>query len=235
MLIYKKLSKHPRIKTNKKQKAILIGGTGSTGSILLEKLLKSPHWEQVTSIARKPVLNGRKHSKLTDITISSFNELLSTKNNWNNHDVFFNCIGTTKKRSGSAKNFQKIELDISIKAAKMASEANIPHASLISAKGANPNQWSKDWIHPLFYLKIMGKKEQSLINENFVSISIFRPGMLIRSTNNNLFQQIFDYTSTSLRVEQLADAMIRDAKSENKINEPLIFEGNQCIKSSIKL
>ena len=49
------------------KKAIVIGGTGATGRQLIRQLLKSDKWEQITSIGRKPVLDGEKYDKLLDI------------------------------------------------------------------------------------------------------------------------------------------------------------------------
>ena len=71
-----------------------------------------------------------------------------------------------------------------MEAAKIASNTKIPHASIISASGANHNIWASNWIPPLLYIKTMGQKEQSLINNKFSKISIFRPGMLIRLMDN---------------------------------------------------
>ena len=44
----------------------------------------------------------------------------------------------------------------------MAFNANIPHACLISAKGVDHKIWGPEFFHPLFYMKIMGKKEQTI-------------------------------------------------------------------------
>ena len=154
------------------------------------------------------------------------------------HDNFFNCIGTTRKRAGSAEEFINIEFNISNSAAKLASIAQIPHASLISADGANHKQWAHDFIHPLLYIKTMGLKEQTLLNHNFKMVSIFRPGMLLRQLNDSsLFEKIIERLGKGLRVALLADAMIRDAmckKSKNK-ESPVVYLGNRCIKNSIIL
>ena len=162
-------------------KAIIIGGTGATGKQLLFQLIRNQNCELVTSIGRRPVLNGEKNDKLEDIVVDSLFKLTATEKYWRNNDVFFNCIGTTRQRAGGAKEFINIESGISNEAAKMAANAKIPHASLISAKGANHKIWAKDWIHPLLYMKTIGQKEQTIIsNFSFNSVSIFKPGLLIR-------------------------------------------------------
>ena len=71
-------------------RAIIIGGTGATGSQLIKQLLKSDSWDKVTSISRKPVLNGEKHNKLNDVVFENLFDMSTSKDIWQDHDVFFN-------------------------------------------------------------------------------------------------------------------------------------------------
>jgi len=52
-------------------KAIIIGGTGATGEQLLIQLIRNKNCELVTSIGRRPVLDGSKNDKLVDIVVES--------------------------------------------------------------------------------------------------------------------------------------------------------------------
>ena len=221
-------------------KAIIIGGTGATGKQLLNQLIRDKNCELVTSIGRRPVLDGVKNDKLVDIAVESLFELRSTEKYWKDNDVFFNCIGTTRQRAGGSKEFINIEFGISNEAAKMAANAKIPHASLISAKGANHKIWAKDWIHPLLYMKTIGQKEQTIIsNFSFNSVSIFKPGMLIRLQGKQTrFEEFIELKGFGLRVDILASAMIHDAERVNLglVKEsPQYFIGNNLIKSSLIL
>ena len=221
-------------------KAIIIGGTGAPGKQLLNQLIRDKNCELVTSIGRRPVLDGEKNDKLADIVVESLFELTSTEKYWNNNDVFFNCIGTTRQRSGGSKEFINIESGISNEAAKMAANAKIPHASLISAKGANHKIWATNWIHPLLYMKTIGQKEQTIIsNFSFNSVSIFKPGMLIRLQGKQTrFEEFIELKGFGLRVDILASAMIHDAKRVRLglVEEsPQYFIGNNHIKGSLIL
>tara|TARA_Y100000590_G_scaffold448467_1_gene585174 strand:- start:938 stop:1609 length:672 start_codon:yes stop_codon:yes gene_type:complete len=217
-------------------KAIVVGGTGATGRQLISQLISNQNCELVTSIGRRPVLKGKKHDKLIDIVVDSFLELSTTENYWKNNDVFFNCIGTTRKRAGGAKEFIDVELGVSKKAAKMASESHIPHASLISAKGANHRIWTNDWIHPLLYMKTIGQKEQTIIsNYFFKSVSVFKPGMLIRLQGKQTWiEQQLESKGFGLRVDILASAMMRNAERVKLglgERSPQFFIGNKIIKN----
>ena len=216
------------------KKAVVIGGTGATGRQLIQQLINSDDFQTVTSIGRRPVLEGKSHEKLFDVVIDSFSRLKETEDVWKESDVFFNCIGTTKKKAGGADQFHNIEYGISNEAARVASKSNIPHASLISASGANHKLWAKKWIHPLFYSKTMGEKEQTILsNHSFKYTSIFQPGMLIRNMKkNSIYDKILKITGTGLSVEILAKAMINDAENVllNKRHEKNWFmEGNKSI------
>ena len=236
-IIKKELFAHPRgdIISHKKR-ALVIGATGATGAQLLNLLLKSDNWERITTISRKPVLDGESHKKLNQIVIDSFANLDQTAESWLGHDSFFNCIGTTRKIAGGAKQFVDIEFGLSLKCAELASKANIPNASVISAGGANANAWAVDWIHPLLYTKTIGMKEETLTKHfSFNNVSIFRPGMLIRKYNeDSRLQRFFDSTNLGLPVKTLAEALKRDAEAKLKESRnTIVYIGNKCIKSSI--
>ena len=221
-------------------KAIIIGGTGATGKQLLIQLIRNQNCELVTSIGRRSALDGEKNDKLVDIVVDSLFKLTATEKYWKENDVFFNCIGTTRQRAGGSKEFINIESGISNEAAKMAANAKIPHASLISAKGANHKIWAKDWIHPLLYMKTIGQKEQTIIsNFSFNSVSIFKPGMLIRLRGKQTwFEDFSELKGFGLRVDTLASAMIHDAErvSLGLVGKsPQYFIGNKHIKSSLEL
>ena len=221
-------------------KAIIIGGTGATGKQLLNQLIRNQNCDLVTSVGRRPVLDGEKNDKLVDIVVESLFKLSSTEKYWKDNDVFFNCIGSTRQRAGGAKEFINIESGISNEAAKMAANAKIPHASLISAKGANHKIWAKDWIHPLLYMKTIGQKEQTIIsNFSFNSVSIFKPGMLIRLQGKQTwFEDFSELKGFGLRVDTLASAMIHDAERVKLglvEKSPQFFIGNNHIKCSLEL
>ena len=217
-------------------KAIIIGATGATGKQLLNQLIQNKNCELVTSIGRNPVWDGAKNDKLVDIVVESLSNLSSTEKSWEGNDVFFNCIGTTRQRAGGAKEFIHIEAGISNEAAKMASNAKIHHASLVSAKGASHTTWAKDWIHPLLYMRTMGQKEQTILsNFSFNHVSIFKPGMLIRLQGKQTwFESFSESKGFGLRVDTLASAMIRDAervKLGSVDKSPQFFIGNDQIQS----
>ena len=242
MRIYKnKLTNHPRGDISKKKnRGIIVGATGATGSKLVKLLLESDKLEKITTISRKPVLEGNSHKKLNEVIIDSFDKLDKTFDHWKGHESFFNCIGTTRKIAGGAKQFVDIEYGISLKSAELANKAEIPNASVISASGANPDGFSVDWIHHLLYAKTIGLKEETLTRHyNFNNVSIFRPGMLMRYYDEtSALQQFFNDSNMGLPVSLLASAIKRDSEAileQSNKTESIVYIGNNCIKSSITL
>ena len=221
-------------------KAIMIGATGATGSHLLLQLLSNDKCVKITSISRRPLkIDKKNNKKLNEILIDNMNDLSRTETAWKGNDVFFNCIGTTRTKAGSANKFLNIEFGISLEAAKMAFNANIPHACLISAKGVNHKIWGPAFIHPLFYMKIMGKKEQTIVeNYKFKYATIFQPGMLSRLQSKDSFiEKFMQRKNIKLRVDLLAGAMIKEAEGvilKRSIDGIKYITGNNQISSILK-
>jgi len=215
-------------------KSIIIGATGATGRKVLKQLTANEKCTEITSIGRRKLDSNQLNDKINHIVIDSLLDLSQIERNWENHDMFFNCIGTTKKKAGGADQFYEIEYGISNEAARVASKSNIRHASLISARGANHNLWAKKWIHPLFYSNTMGRKEQTIIsNYPFQKISIFKPGMLIRNMESkSILDKFLKNSGFGLDVDILAKAMIEDAQrvfQNKRATKIMCYEGNNCI------
>jgi len=89
-------------------------------------------------------------------------------------------------------------------------------------------------------MKTIGQKEQTIIsNFSFNSVSIFKPGMLIRLRGKqSWFENFSELKGFGLRVDTLASAMIHDAERVKlglAVKSPQYFIGNNYIKSSLEL
>ena len=124
-----------------KFKSIIIGATGATGQKVLNQLIKNDNCSSITYIGRNKLTDSQIHTKINQIIIKSLLKLSGTKNLWKGHDVFFNCIGTTKKKAGSADKFYEIEYGISNEAARFASKGNIKEVSL----KLKDSEWALDF------------------------------------------------------------------------------------------
>ena len=101
--------------------AIILGATGLTGSLLLEKLLKDPSFEKIKLFSRSSF--GKKSPKIEEHLI----DMLQLENYSEDFkaDVVFCCIGTTKAKTPDKEIYKKIDYGIPVTAAKLAKENNI--------------------------------------------------------------------------------------------------------------
>ena len=153
--------------------AIIIGATGVVGSELLTLLLQSPAFGHVIAITRRKL--DVEHTKLTNQVIDF--DCLTNYCALFKGDVFFSCLGTTKKQAGSTAAQRKVDFDYQFIAAQMAANNAVSHYCLVSSSGANAHS-----ISP--YLKMKGELEQHIKTLGFAKVSIFQPSLLMGERND---------------------------------------------------
>eukprot|EP01062_Namystynia_karyoxenos_P062358 TRINITY_DN55254_c0_g1_i1.p1 TRINITY_DN55254_c0_g1~~TRINITY_DN55254_c0_g1_i1.p1 ORF type:complete len:293 (+),score=111.73 TRINITY_DN55254_c0_g1_i1:82-879(+) len=224
----------PRIrKLQGGRRAVVLGGTGATGSKLLQQLIESDEWAAVTALyqkGRRPP-DGGGSSKVTLVEVD-FDQPLPPKP-FIGHDTVFNCLGTTRSAAGTGARFRQIEVAYSMNAATAAKSAGVLHFSVVSAQGADASAYGPEWIHPMLYRKVLGEKERAATDLGFWRVSIFRPGMLDRERGDRFLETLVLRSNLpALRVSDLAAAMIIDAESEPPTGQepPVYYEGNGMIR-----
>tara|TARA_B100000945_G_scaffold303487_1_gene288065 strand:+ start:3311 stop:3964 length:654 start_codon:yes stop_codon:yes gene_type:complete len=153
----------------KKLHALVLGATGATGQELVQLLLENPDFNKVSVFVRRKM--SIKHNKLIvhELDFSILNEYKYLVNG----DILFSALGTTRKVAGSKKEQYLVDYTYQYEFAKMASENQVNHYSLVSSVGANRKSW-------FFYPRIKGALEESVKRLNFNKIHIFQPPSLIR-------------------------------------------------------
>jgi len=190
-------------------KAIVIGGTGATGKELVKELVSSDKFSKVTSLVRK-IDTSIENEKLNQVVVD-FEHLDQHKDLFQDTQVGFNCLGTTRKVAGSAENFRHIEFDYSQSFTTLAKEAGIENMHLLTAQGANPNSW-------FLYPKTKGEIEESMKKEAFPNLSIYRPGFLERGKTDRWVENVLGKLISGLPVSTLAKAMKNAAITQ--LSEP---------------
>jgi uncharacterized protein YbjT (DUF2867 family) len=152
----------------KKKHAIILGANGLVGSQLLHLLLKSDQYDKVTAIGRR--FEVIEHPKL-EILFIDFKDLHKSWDKFRCDDMFY-CIGTTMAIAKKKSVFKNVEYDYCVNIAKIAHHNRVKQFLVISAKGANANS-------RIFYNKIKGEIEDTLVSIGFESLQIFRPALLL--------------------------------------------------------
>jgi uncharacterized protein YbjT (DUF2867 family) len=148
-------------------KAIIIGATGLVGNLILKEVLNDKDFSEVRIFVRNPT--GIVDPKLKEI-ISPMKDITALSSEIQG-DVLFNALGTTIKKAGSKEEQQRIDRDLPVAFARIASENGVKLMMNVSSVGAN--------INGGFYLKTKAEMEKG--TEEFFSKSVFhfRPGFLV--------------------------------------------------------
>jgi len=149
------------------RKAIVIGGTGLSGTLLIKLLSADPLFSRITAPTRRALSHFP--PKLNN-PILDFDKIESFPEIFNGSDLFF-CFGTTRKKVGTEK-FREIELGFSQKILSFAKAQGVQNIYLISSKGASLKS-------SLLYSKTKGEIEKFAENLDFHSLNIFRPSLLL--------------------------------------------------------
>lgn len=147
--------------------AIILGATGLTGNILLQKLLSDDYYAKVLVFGRRSV--GFEHPKMQEYLVDLF-ELENHKEHFR-ADVVFCCVGSTQKKTPKKKIYQKVDYGIPVTAAKLCRQNGIRFFEVISALGANANS-------RFFYNRIKGEMELDVMAQNIQDTYIFRPSLI---------------------------------------------------------
>lgn len=154
--------------------AIVLGATGLTGSLLLEKLLEDNRYETIKIFNRKSVRN--KHPKLQEF-IGDLLRLEYFAKDFTGDELYC-CIGTTAKKTPDKTLYKNIDFGIPVAAAKLSKLQKISTFLVISALGSNPES-------SIFYSRIKGEMEQAILREEIPNTYILQPSIISGIRNEN--------------------------------------------------
>ena len=150
-----------------KKTAIILGATGLTGGILLQKLIEDTRYEHIKLFSRSEI-EGLPE-KVVQFTGDLLN-LESFKADFMADEVFC-CIGTTAKKTPDKVLYKAIDYGIPVNAAKLSKENKINTFLVISAMGA-------DRSSNVFYNKTKGNMEHDVLQQNIKNTFVLRPSLI---------------------------------------------------------
>jgi uncharacterized protein YbjT (DUF2867 family) len=162
-------------------KAIVIGATGLVGNLILKEVLNDNNFTEVRIFVRKST--GIINSKMKEI-VTPMKDIFSLSSEIQG-DILFNALGTTIKQAGSKEEQQRIDRDLPINFARIASENGVSIMLNVSSVGAN--------IKGGFYLKTKAEMENG--TERFFPKRVFhfRPGFLVGKRKDFRFVEKIAY------------------------------------------
>jgi uncharacterized protein YbjT (DUF2867 family) len=151
-----------------KREALIFGSTGLIGNLLLEELIHSDSYSGIKIFVRHST--GITDPKVEEI-ITDFSNPSLYSNKITGDDLFI-CLGTTIKKAGSIANMGKIDRDIPLQIASIASDNGVKRVAVVSSLGASPQSSN-------YYLRIKGEMENGILGLRFENIVIVRPSILL--------------------------------------------------------
>ena len=147
--------------------AIVLGATGLTGGILLEKLLKDDRYEKIKVFSRQHV--SQKHPKIEEFLINLF-ELEKVGGLFTGDEVFC-CVGSTQRKTPDEELYRMVDFGIPATAARLSKLNGIRTFEVISAMGANENS-------RFFYNRTKGEMEGAVLEHRIENTYILRPSLI---------------------------------------------------------
>jgi uncharacterized protein YbjT (DUF2867 family) len=205
-----------------KKNALIAGTTGLVGLLLLHKLLDSPAYDKVYSVARKKI--DLAHPKLEQLLVN-FDQLSENLSEIQVEDVFC-CLGTTMKKAGSKEFFKKVDLDYVVSLAEIMYHNGAKQFLVITAMGADKNSF-------IYYNSIKGQAEEALKNIGFDTLHILRPSLIMGEREEHRLGE-----SLAQKVMPVFDILLKGYLKKYatipayKIADKMLYLANQNIKGS---
>ncbi len=150
-----------------KKTAIILGATGFTGNILLNKLLADSRHSKIKIFTRRPL--RFENPKVTEI-LCDLLDIDSYRENFFGDEVFC-CIGTTTKKTPDKTLYRKIDFGIPVNSAILCKENGIDTFVVMSSMGANAKS-------SIFYNRTKGEMEDAVLEQNIKNTYILRPSII---------------------------------------------------------
>lgn len=147
--------------------AIILGATGLTGGILLQKLLKDDRYNKIKLFSRKSV--GISHPKIKEYVVNML-QLTDHAADFIGNEVFC-CIGTTNAKTPDKGLYRSIDYGIPVTAAELCILNNIHTFIVLSALGA-------DSTSNVFYNRTKGEMEEAVLDLETSKTHILQPSLI---------------------------------------------------------
>ena len=149
-----------------RRSAIVAGGTGLVGGILLRLLGQDSTYRRVTSLVRRevPPPPGVESQR---VDFDRLDELALPP-----VDDAFCCLGTTRRAAGSDAAFRRVDFDYVVAFARLAKRAGAQRFLLVSSIGASSRS-------TLLYPRTKGESEAAIEAIGFTTVVILRPSLLV--------------------------------------------------------
>ena len=158
--------------------AVLFGGTGLTGSCILDLLNNDPDFKRIIVVTRNIFTHSS--NKISNKVID-FSDPAVIESCIKQDSIVFSCVGTTQTQVKGDKNkYRAIDYDITLNIANACEKLNAKKFLFVSSGGANSSSSN-------FYLKLKGEIEEAVLKTKQKFLFILKPSLLIGKRKNSRF------------------------------------------------
>jgi uncharacterized protein YbjT (DUF2867 family) len=146
---------------------ILAGATGLVGGLALDRLLDTPHFDDVVVLARRPLGLSHPRLKTQVVDFQKLDEVDPVP-----AEAALCALGTTIKTAGSQAAFRAVDHDAVVSFARWARRGGARTFALVSSVGAARDAGN-------FYLRVKGETEDAVAALGYPRFVALRPSMLL--------------------------------------------------------
>ena len=197
--------------------AVLFGGTGLTGSCILDLLNNDPDFKSIIVVTRNIFTHSS--NKISNKVID-FSDPAEIESCIKQDSIVFSCVGTTQAQVKGDKNkYRAIDYDITLNIANACEKLKAKKFLFVSSGGANSSSSN-------FYLKLKGEIEDAVLKTKQKSLFILKPSLLIGKRKNSrfiesigqiimpLFSILLPDSIKAVKANTVAKCMLELSKSE---------------------
>ena len=148
--------------------AWLAGATGLVGHALLLTLLRSPAYQRVHALVRRPVADLPGDQKLRHRIV----DFARLPDDLPRCDDVYIALGTTIKAAGSKTAFRQVDFDLVLNASRAGRAAGATRLAVVSALGADANS-------RVFYNRVKGEMQDAVARLGFNAVTVAQPSLLL--------------------------------------------------------
>lgn len=178
-------------------KVIITGATGMVGKGVLIECLDRSEITEVLSIGRRSL--EMDHPKLKELIHKDFSEFESVKDQLENYDACYACMGVSSAGMDEAK-YTVLTYDYTMALANVLYDINPKMTyTYVTGQGTDSSEKGRS-----MWGRVKGKTENDLLAKGFTQAFMFRPGMIIPvkgvSPSSKMYKVVIKYLTWLLKL-----------------------------------
>jgi uncharacterized protein YbjT (DUF2867 family) len=221
-------------------KCILLGGSGEVGGAVARELIRSPVCTHLTLLGRREVTSLLNVSGIDQIVVdtsaSDFEDVVKTTAQ--GHDVGISCLGIGSGTAAMTEaQMLAVEVTLLGQFARGCKKAGIEKFELLTAVGVT----EKSADSKIKYLRVLGKKLNTVRDIGFEKLAVFKPGMIVGNAHTPNWMTVFTGLIPdrigwgNIQQTELAQAFVAHlAHRMDTQHDPVVSYGNREMKQLIR-